>query len=180
MVHKIALTVAVMFAAGGIALAEGRRDARPSLPQDVVGFSGQVRGIVISKGDGVFMFKVGRVLKTWKGSKARKPGALVGMTIKVGPRSEQLKKRKRKKGKWQLVEQHVQFIAKVKVGTETTLEIRYVGRDVFQILELTAEQRAFAAGGGEKREDERREGEGEHREGDGGGHDNDDDDGVAF
>ncbi len=148
---------------------EGDGKKESGLPESVRGFSGRVRGAVVTKGKKhTFTFKVGRVLKTWKGSKAKKPAALVGLTIKIGPRWQ-----KNKRGKWRPVEIQVLFIRKLKAGSELTLEVRNVERDEFAILELDRDQRTWALkkGGereGEKREGERREGEkkeGERREG---------------
>ncbi len=148
---------------------EGHKKEESGLPESVRGFSGMVRGVVVAKGEkDTFTFKVGRVLKVWKGNKAKKPAALVGRTIKVGPGW-----RKSKRGKWHRVEIHVLFIRKLKAGQELSLEVRNVERDYFAILELGAEQRAWALKGagereGEKKEGEHREGEkkeGEHREG---------------
>ena len=123
------------------AVAVGARDvAKEGLPDGLKGFSGQVRGVVKAKGDAnTFQFEVGRLLRTWKGSKAENPELIVGRTVAVGPRWV-----KGEDGKWRPVELHVAFIRTLVVGQELTLEIRHAERDHFAILELNQEQRAIA------------------------------------
>jgi len=123
------------------AQAEGTKD---DIPESLQGFSGQVRGVVVSKGEkDVLRFKVGRLLRTWKDSKAKDAEAIVGRTVRVIPSWH-----KGDDGKWHPYELHVSFIRKVKVGQEMTIEIRNVeGPRNFQILELSKEQRALARGG---------------------------------
>jgi len=164
MTERAGLALALVLMVGGLAFGEGRRPARVTLPEGLRGFSGQVRGVVTARGDGHFLFKVGRVLKVWEGNKARTPQALVGRTVKVGPRWE-----KTKRGKWRKVKLHVMFIKRLKAGAEMTLEIRHAEGDVFQILELSDEQRRSAHGGG----DADRPPGAEHREGEGQGEDQD-------
>ncbi len=119
---------------------EGKREGKSGLPANVRGFRGRVRGVVVEKGDGnTFMFKIGRVLKVWKGNKAKEPKSLAGRTVRVGPRWE-----KGKHGKWHPVELHVAFIRKLSSKQELTLEIVNAERDVFAILELSGEQRERA------------------------------------
>ena len=156
MTKRVALALAVAALGGGLAFAEGRREGHTSLPKGVLGFSGQVRGVVTAKGDGHFLFKIGRVVKVWDGNKAATPQALVGQTVRIGPRWE-----KTERGKWRKVKLHAMFIRRLKRGAEMTLEIRHAERDAFQILELSAEQRKLAHGKGDA---EPREG-GEQREG---------------
>jgi len=123
------------------ARAEGTKD---DIPESLQGFSGQVRGVVVSKGEkDSLRSKVARLLRTWEGNKASDAKAIVGRTVRVVPSWH-----KGDDGKWRPYELHVSFIRKLKVGQEMTLEIRNVeGPRNFQILELSEEQRAFARGG---------------------------------
>jgi len=124
--------------AAGAQQAFGADGAQPStLPEAVRGFSGQVRGVVVQKGERhTFLFKVGRVLKVWEKNAAKNPEALVGLTITVGPQWV-----KGDDGKGRPSEAQVAFINKLKVGDEMNLEVRNSERDAFVILELSAEQR---------------------------------------
>ena len=134
--------VALSLVAFVVVFAAARAADEPALPEGVRGFSGQVRGVVVAKGENnTFTFKVGRVIRVWEGNKAEHPEALVGQTVKVGPRWVQ-----GEGGRWHPIELHVAFIRKLAPGQEHTLEIRNVERDHFSILELSAEQRALAAG----------------------------------
>ncbi|MHC4914356.1 MAG: FecR domain-containing protein [Planctomycetota bacterium] len=173
---KLALAMAVTVMAGSVSVeydgrtktltagesrvfgAEGERPREGGLPEGVRGFSGKVRGVVVAKGDkDTFTFKVGRVLQTWRGSKARRPQALVGQTVKVGPRWH-----KTDRG-WRPVAVHVAFIRKLKPGHEFTIEIANFEGNGFSILELGEEQRKWAMQGSEGEGGERKEGE--HKEG---------------
>jgi len=135
-IGRMALAAAVM-----TALCAGQAWADDELPEGLKGFSGQVRGVVKGKGDGnTFAFKVGRVLRVWKNNEAETPRELVGRQVSVGPRWV-----KGEDGKWRPMELHVAFIRKLKVGQELTLEIRNEEGNHFNILELTKEQRQWAA-----------------------------------
>jgi hypothetical protein len=120
---------------------------------------------VVAKPERGILFKVGTVLRTWEGSKAKEPAKLAGLTIRVGPgfaRGEG--------GKMRPVREHIHFLRKLEVNQEITIEIRNLERDYFGLLELTKEQRDWAMS--EKKEGEKREGEkkeGEKREGEGTG-----------
>ena len=112
-----------------------------ALPEGVRGFSGMVRGLVKEKGENnTFTFSVGRLLKVWKNSKAEHPEAIVGLTVRVGPR------RVEGEGGWHPVERHVAFIQRLRPGDEISLEIFHHEGDGFCILELSAEQRKPAKG----------------------------------
>ena len=114
--------------------------AESSLPKDLKGFSGQVRGVVMKKGEkNTFTFKVARVLKVWKNNKAENAKSLAGHTVKVGPRWL-----KNDKGSWHPAELHVAFIKKLKAGQEITLEIVNLEASHFNILELSGDQREIA------------------------------------
>jgi len=121
------------------------------LPEGAKGFSGMVRGIVVGKEKGGFLFKVGKILKVWKNNKAKNPESLVGKVVWVGPRWV-----KGEDGKWHPYELHVRFIEKVvKVHAEGNIEIINEEGDRFNILELSEEQRKAAGGEGEKKEPEK-------------------------
>jgi len=127
---------------------------QPPGPEGLVGFSGQVRGVVVKKRDkNVIEFKVGRILQTWKNNKAERPEALKGLTVPVGPAWVQ----QGDGGKWHAVESHIHFLRTLKPGEELTLELRHAEREHFAILELSKEQRERAARGGK----DRREGAGD-------------------
>lgn len=119
---------------------------QPPGPEGLVGFSGQVRGVVVKKRDNnVIEFKVGRVIRTWENNQAERPEALKERTIPVGPQWVQ----EGEGGKWHPVENHIRFLKTLEAGEELTLEIRHAEREHFALLELTQEQRERAARGGE-------------------------------
>ncbi len=112
-------------------------------PADALGFSGQVRGVVQSVGTGEFTYKVGRVIRTWKGNKAENPKALIGQTVGLTPR-----RTNHKTGTGAPVELHTAFIKTLKAGEEITLEIYNPRGSEFHLLELTGPQRDRAKRGG--------------------------------
>lgn len=130
---------------------QGNAREQPPGPEGLVGFSGQVRGVVVKKRErNDIDFKVVRIIQTWKDNKAEQPERLKGRTVPVGPRWV-----RNEKGKWNPVERHVRFLKSLKAGEEITLEINYAEREHFAILELSGEQRERAEhGGGEKRKEE--------------------------
>jgi hypothetical protein len=152
----------VLFAVAPAGVKAGGDD----IPEGLQGFSGHVRGVVVSKGeDDTLKFKVGRVLNVWENNKSKSPESIAGRTVSVGPayvKGEDMK--------WRPAEAHVAFIKKLKAGQEMSLEIRNVdGTNNFQILELSDEQRGVGRREGDRREGDRREGdrrEGDRREGD--------------
>ena len=119
---------------------EDQPDDGDVLPDGARGFSGQVRGVVVSKGDhDTFGFKVARVLNVWKNNKAEDPESIAGHTVRVSPRRQKIR------GKWHKVESHVAFIRKLRTGQELSLEIKHVeGPRDCQILELSRKQRGWA------------------------------------
>lgn len=142
------ITISLISATVLFAAAAGHAEPRQELPKGLKGFSGQVRGVIVEKGErNTFTFKVGRVLRVWKNNKAETPHALINRTIPVGPRWQ-----KNESGKWHPVELHVAFIRKLKAGQEITLEIHNVEASHFNILELSHEQRQLARGEGSERE----------------------------
>lgn len=132
---------------------------QPPGPEGLVGFSGQVRGVVVKKRDNnVVEFKVGRIIRTWENNKADQPEALKGRTVPVGPTWVQ----ESEGGKWHPVESHIRFLRSLEPGEELTLELRHAEREHFAILELSQEQRERAARGGK----EQREGAADREQGD--------------
>ena len=125
-------------------LAAGIVRAADGVPEGLKGFSGQVQGVVVTKGEGGITFKAGKVVQTWKNNKASNPESLAGQTVQVIPGGG-------KEGN----KFHAAFLRTLQPGQDVTLELRNDG-DIFVILELTKEQRE-AAGvpqgeKGEKRE----------------------------
>ena len=142
-VMNIAIVSAIMSFMGTVG---EPAEAGDSFPEGLRGFSGQVRGVVVEKGErNTFTFKVARVLRVWKNNKAETPKLLAGRTVPVGPRWQ-----KGDGGKWRPVELHVAFIKKLKAGQEVTLEIQNVERSHFSILELSNEQRQLVRSKHEK------------------------------
>ncbi len=127
------------------------KDEKAGIPESVRGFSGMVSGTVVEKGEkNVFWLRVAKVLKVWKNNKAKTPKDLEGRTVRVGPRWK-----KGENGKWHPVELHVAFIKKLEEKQELTVEIANHEGDFFSILELSKEQREWAAGGGDGGEEAR-------------------------
>ena len=117
-----------------------RQARRRRLPAGARLFSGLVGGIVKAKhDDGTFSFRVAKVHRVWKSSKARKPESLVGKTVRVGPRWV-----KGDDGKWHPYRLHVAFIRRLDDGEDYRIEIQNAELDHFHILELSAEQREWA------------------------------------
>lgn len=137
------------------AVAAAPASASKAIPEGLMGFSGQVRGVVVAKEEEeAFSFKVGRLIRTWRDNKASEPRAIVGRTVRVVPRWI-----KGEGGGWRPYGLSVAFIRLVKVGDEMTLELRHVeGPRNFQILELSGPQREMARGA-ERRDEPRREGD---------------------
>lgn len=130
----------------------GFADDQPPGPEGLLGFSGQVRGVVVKKREkNVIEFKVGRLIRTWESNKASQPELLVGRTVPVSPRWVQ-----DDDGKWTPSEVHVKFLRTLKPGEELTLELKHAEREHFAILELSGEQRerAAQANRGERKEKE--------------------------
>jgi hypothetical protein len=110
--------------------------ADEELPQELRGFSGLVRGEVASKGEKhTFTFKVYRVLRVWKNSKAEEPKSIIGRTIRINPRWE-----KADDGRWRPIGHHVAFVRYLEVGAEISIEVQNAERSHFNILELDEDQ----------------------------------------
>jgi len=99
---------------------------RIPLPDAAASFAGMIRGIVVEKRDGQVVFKVGRVLKEWKVSRAKDAEALIGKTVLVDSGKNDLIRR---------------FVAKLERGEELSLDVAHKDGEVLTILELTEDQR---------------------------------------
>lgn len=123
-----------------------KKKEKGKLPEGVRGFSGQVRGVIVARGQkNDFTFKVVKVQRTWKNNKAKKPQLLAGRTVTVYPRWA-----KNDQGKFQPSKLHVGFIGTLKPKQELTLELINNERNAFSILELNADQRRVARGQGKE------------------------------
>lgn len=99
---------------------------RIPLPDPAASFAGMVRGFVVEKRDGRFVFRIGRVVRQWKHSKAEDAESLVGASVLVAP------------GKHESIRR---FAATVERGEELTLDVAHKEGEALTILELTEEQR---------------------------------------
>jgi hypothetical protein len=102
-------------------------DKKDGERRSFVGFAGQVRGVVGDRGDTWFALKVARVLKVWKGSGE----GLAGKTIKIRAGNDL----------------QARFIQRLEEGEELSIEVKHVDGDLFEITELTDEQRERAGKG---------------------------------
>jgi hypothetical protein len=115
---------------------------KKELPAGVRGFSGRVRGVVVSRGrKHDFRFKVEKVQLTWKNNQAVNPEKLAGQTVTVYPNGQ-----KNGQGELQPNELHVGFIRTLKPEQEITLELINKEGSIFSILELSKEQRRIGRG----------------------------------
>jgi hypothetical protein len=99
---------------------------RIPLPDPAASFAGMIRGVVVEKRDGHFVFRVGKVIRQWKQSKAEDAQSLFGKNVLVKPGNHEPIRR---------------FVAKVEVGEELTLDVANKEGEALTILELTEEQR---------------------------------------
>lgn len=108
---------------------QGGRD-RSEEQQVMIGFNGQVRGVVVEKGrENTIAFEVARVVRIWpRPNKAKEPEALAGRTITIAPNSDL----------------QARFLGKLRQGQEVTLDIRGGERNRFVITELGKEQKSLA------------------------------------
>jgi hypothetical protein len=99
---------------------------RIPLPDPATSFAGMIRGFVVEKRDGQFVFKVGKVIRQWKQSKAEDAESLIGKNVLVKPGNHDSLRR---------------FVAKVERGEELTLDVAHKDGEALTILELTEDQR---------------------------------------
>jgi hypothetical protein len=111
-------------------LAAPRRDEevarRIPLPDRAVAFAGMIRGVVVAKRDGQVVFKVARITKEWKHSRADNAESMIGKNVLVAPAAHESIRR---------------FVSKLERGEELTLDVAHKGGEILTILELTADQR---------------------------------------
>lgn len=117
--------VVLLGMAGLVGAAEG-------LPDGAKGFSGQVQGAVVGKGEGSITYRIAKVMNTLKNNKATNAEALNGQTVRVLPG-----------GGKDSSTFHAAFLRTLHEGQDVTLELKNDG-EVFVILELTKEQRDAA------------------------------------
>ncbi len=55
--------------------------AEEGIPAELKGFRGMMSGTLIEKGNASVVFKVGRIMKVWKGNEAEAPREAVGKTL---------------------------------------------------------------------------------------------------
>ena len=137
---KRAFLLTCLFA-GAIACADHR-----NIDQGLVGFSGQVQGVVEGKHERGIVFRVSKVVRTWKNNEARMPKLLEGKSVPVGPSWHKVE------GRWRPSEPHVRFLRSLRAGERLTLELKHAEHEHFAILELDAEQRKRAGVGREREE----------------------------
>ena len=99
---------------------------RIPLPDAAASFAGMIRGVVVEKREGQFVFKVGRVLKEWKVSRAEDAEALIGKKVLVRAGNHDPVRR---------------FVALLKSGEEVSLDVANKDGELLTILELTEDQR---------------------------------------
>ena len=75
---KAALLLLVV--AAGVSAADRDRPAE-GIPAVLKGFQGMMSGKLLKKGEETLVFKVGKVMKVWKGNEAEDPGKAVGQTL---------------------------------------------------------------------------------------------------
>ncbi len=72
----------LIFAFSSIAYSEvSSKEIHVGIPFELKGFKGMMNGKLIAKRASTIVFRVDRIMKTWKGSKAENPKKVVGQTI---------------------------------------------------------------------------------------------------
>jgi len=85
-----------------------------------------IRGVVVEKREGHVVFRVTKVLKEWRHSRAQEAEALIGKNVLVAP------------GKHDSIRH---FVAQLKPGQELSLDVAHKDGEAMTILELTEDQR---------------------------------------
>lgn len=126
------------------------RAGEDALPDGFKGFSGRLRGTVVSvRDDGRgFALKVSALVKVWKNNRAEEPWCIVGRTVDVLAQWT-----KGDGDSWHPVERHVRFINTLDEGESLAIEVVQDEGERLHILELTKAQREQAEGGREKRDE---------------------------
>jgi len=102
-----------------------RRDKREaSLPEGLRGFRGMMAGTIVRKGERSFALKVEKVIRVWRGNKAKDPQAAVGKVLEmvIGPDSR-------------LAKRHLQTLKKLKVGDRVVVEPFHFEGDRLTVVE---------------------------------------------
>lgn len=99
---------------------------RIPLPDPAANFAGMIRGVVVEKREGQVVFKVGRILQTWKHNRAKDAEAMIGKNVLV------------EAGKHDPIQR---FVTKLEVGEELSLDVAHKEGEALTILELTEDQR---------------------------------------
>ena len=99
---------------------------RIPLPDPAASFAGMIRGVVVEKRESQVIFKVARVTKEWKHSKADDADSMIGKSVLVVPGNHDSIRR---------------FVAKLERGEELSLDVAHKDGEALTILELTEDQR---------------------------------------
>ena len=123
-------------------------EIKPVLPDGMLGFSGMLKGKVVSKQKNGFVLKVEKIEKLWKGNKAKNAESVIGKKVLINVQWEQ-----HKKGKWRPVPLQAKYVEKLKVGAVISIEVKNDEGERLHILELSKEQREWAEKKEEKKEE---------------------------
>lgn len=109
---------------------QGKSAKDLKLPDPASQFAGMIEGKVAAKTDRGLLLDVDKVLKTWRGSKAKDPKSLVGKKVHVVVHAD---------GRYgKLVRK---FVQSLKEGERVELDVAHREGEVLVILELTEQQR---------------------------------------
>jgi len=129
----LSLTViaGLLATAGTAAEKEKKKKSRVVLPAAARGFAGMIEGKVVAAKGTKIVLAVEKIANVWQHSKAENPESLVGQKVVVVCRMEEGKP----------AGNLVRFIATLKAGETTKLDVRNDKGNRLVLLELTAEQR---------------------------------------
>lgn len=128
---SLAVIAGLLVTAGTAAEKEKKKRSRVVLPAAAKGFAGMIEGKVVAAKGTKIVLAVEKIGAVWKHSKAEDPESLVGQKVVVVCRVEEGKP----------ASNHVRFIATLKAGETTSLDVRNDKGNRLVLLELTAEQR---------------------------------------
>jgi len=80
-VFAVAVMVSVLGLDPAPAFGEEGTDAGGGIPAELKGFRGMMSGKLVEKGQASIVFKVGKIMRVWKGNEAENPKAAVGKTL---------------------------------------------------------------------------------------------------
>ena len=101
------------------------------LPAAAKGFAGMIEGKVVAVKKRGLVLEVKKIGEVWKHSKAQDPKSLVGVKVRIVCRKEQNKPAPRQ----------VKYLATLKPGDTTVLDVANKKGNILVLLELTQEQR---------------------------------------